>query len=243
MRQPFCIEFGIVKNGMRRVYLLSITELEKPECFAYFLPLVEKERQEKVLRHMQNLDRACSLGAGLLLKYAADCWYRECEKTDASDQKCHWRFITLEDIEGILPFEKQLTFYYGPKGKPYFKNLPLFFSLSHSGNYVACGISDGEIGLDIQQYGKTSVEKLGERFFTAEESTRIKACMDPDEKLQTFYRFWTQKESYGKLTGSGIIDVLSVSPEMEADQLGICMDANEFVRGYMGCICWSAENN
>ena len=97
-------------------------------------------------------------------------------------------------------------------GKPYLKNLPLHFNLSHSGNYAACAIGDQEIGLDLQILSKTS-EKLCRRFFTENERQYLRGSPDAD---RTFTRIWCMKESYIKLLGKGLLiplDSFSVSPE------------------------------
>ena len=42
---------------------------------------------------------------------------------------------------------------YNEYGKPYLESGGLFFNLSHSGEYVACAISDKEIGIDTMCSG------------------------------------------------------------------------------------------
>ena len=85
------------------------------------------------------------------------------------------------------------------RGKPRFRELPLCFSLSHSGPFVACAIADHEIGLDIQE---TVQDKafLAERFFSAEEKRFLQEQRDQD---RAFTALWALKESYLKATGEG----------------------------------------
>ena len=87
----------------------------------------------------------------------------------------------------------QDSIFYNKYGKPYFKekNKP-FFSISHSGEYIACVFSDNEIGLDIQRV-KSIPENVAHRFLHTNSS---------DKKERTIE--WTKFESYGKQKGIGI---------------------------------------
>ena len=85
-------------------------------------------------------------------------------------------------------------------GKPMLKNIPFFISLSHSGAYAACAISDSEVGLDIEvdaEY-KPAVVK---RFFTSLEADMIDKAED---KNFEFAKIWTAKECALKYTGQGL---------------------------------------
>lgn len=88
-------------------------------------------------------------------------------------------------------------------GKPYFADLPIFFSLSHSGGKAILAVSDREIGADIQQMRPVDL-RLAQRFFTARERAYV------GEDVSRFYEVWTKKEAYGKWQGSGLADVLHV---------------------------------
>ena len=92
-------------------------------------------------------------------------------------------------------------------GKPYFPDLPLFFSLSHSGDYVACAIADFEIGLDIQGIRPVSMP-LARRFFSETELRQLQASEHPNE---LFTLLWSLRESYWKATGRGIAGSLNVA--------------------------------
>ena len=88
----------------------------------------------------------------------------------------------------------------GPNGKPYLAECDLHFSLSHSGSWAACALSDTEIGLDIQKLSEPR-EALLKRVFTEEERRYL---MTSAEKRVAFARLWALKESYVKATGEGI---------------------------------------
>ncbi len=71
--------------------------------------------------------------------------------------------------------------------KPKFKNGGIFFSISHSGNFVAAAFDTAECGLDIEEMKQRDFEALSARydreFHTAED----------------FYKFWTEYEAEIKL--------------------------------------------
>lgn len=73
-------------------------------------------------------------------------------------------------------------------GKPYFENIPLKFSISHSGERVIAAVSEREIGADIERRREVN-EGIAGRFFTARELQR------------DFFEIWTKKEAYGKCKG------------------------------------------
>lgn len=80
--------------------------------------------------------------------------------------------------------------------KPYFEKEKTYFNISHSGRYVICVISDKEVGCDIEKMIKSNLD-IAEKFFNEKE---IKNITDDD----TFYRYWTLKESYIKYLGYGL---------------------------------------
>lgn len=89
---------------------------------------------------------------------------------------------------------------YGSHGKP--KLAGIYFNLSHSDNYVVCTISDKPVGCDIQKIGKLR-DKMAERYFTEKEAAYLKT-LDDEKRCEEFYRIWTIKESYVKMTGEGL---------------------------------------
>ena len=84
---------------------------------------------------------------------------------------------------------------YNSYGKPYLKNNELYFNLSNSGIYSICGISDKEIGVDIERI--TYKERVIERICNDLEKEFIK---DKDD----FTMIWVKKEAYVKYLGKGL---------------------------------------
>jgi len=97
----------------------------------------------------------------------------------------------------------------GEHGKPYIRGtgLPFFFNLSHSGDYIICGCSDREIGVDIQCLGAYRPEVV-RRFFHPGEIRKLEECR-ADERRTLFFRYWAAKESFLKYTGTGLSASLS----------------------------------
>lgn len=91
--------------------------------------------------------------------------------------------------------KNDVTVHYGENGKPLTDFC--FFSISHSGDYAVCAVSDKPIGADIQ---KTGGFKRRERYilFTENESRYVNESENPTD---AFYTLWTMKEAYVKANG------------------------------------------
>ena len=97
----------------------------------------------------------------------------------------------------------EVPFSHHPGGKPYFRECPCHFSLSHSGTLLAVAISASDVGIDIEKIGHFS-EKVAERIFTGNEKQYYDAGENPEERSRRGYQIWTAKEAYLKLHGVGI---------------------------------------
>lgn len=98
--------------------------------------------------------------------------------------------------------DEAFEFSYGEREKPYLKNYPhIFFNISHAGGYCACGVSEEEIGVDLQDY-RPMRENISCKICTKKEITEA-YCGDSPSPSETTCRMWCMKESYGKLTGKG----------------------------------------
>ncbi|MBE6679177.1 MAG: 4'-phosphopantetheinyl transferase superfamily protein [Ruminococcaceae bacterium] len=91
----------------------------------------------------------------------------------------------------------------GESGKPYFADLPIKFSASHSGGRVILAVSDREIGADIQKVNPRSV-RVAKRFFTERE------CEYVGDNCERFFEIWTKKEAYAKWHGKGLAATMEV---------------------------------
>ena len=114
----------------------------------------------------------------------------------------------LESAVRVFGYAGEITYRYDGNGKPFFawEGAP-FFSLSHSGSYVAFAVSDSPIGIDVEDlsvHRKTDHRKIAQRFFTANETEWI------GDDRERFFRVWTFKEAYAKATGQSAAQNLSV---------------------------------
>ncbi len=83
-------------------------------------------------------------------------------------------------------------------GKPYFSNLNINFSVSHSNDVWACLMADFNVGLDIQEERTVAYEKISKRFFVKDEYEYIR-----EKGKEAFFDIWTGKEAFVKYTGNG----------------------------------------
>ena len=83
------------------------------------------------------------------------------------------------------------------EGKPFLPDGPSF-NLSHSGDYVILGVSEHEVGVDIEQV-RTYDERVAQRCFTEDELKWLKEQDNPD----AFFKLWTVKEAIVKADGRG----------------------------------------
>lgn len=127
-------------------------------------------------------------------------------------------------------------------GKPYFMGDPIYFSVSHSGDYWMCIFSRYPIGIDFQKKKtKNNAEKIARRFFHPDE-------IDYLEKQEwiPFFDIWCAKESYVKYTGSGIAGELAAFSVVQNGQMknkikGIPLRQCKEFPQYSLFICGGAE--
>ena len=77
-------------------------------------------------------------------------------------------------------------------GKPYFKGLDVCFNYSHSKNYIACAISNCDVGIDIEDADRKISDRVSKKYLGGEKD---------DNKI---IEKWVKKEAYSKLKGQGI---------------------------------------
>lgn len=96
----------------------------------------------------------------------------------------------------------KLKFIKNTYGKPYLENSNIYFNNSHSGDFIMSGISDCELGVDVEKIKKIDID-VAKRFFNKHEYSIIKKG-NSDEQKNKFFDFWTLKESFIKADGRGM---------------------------------------
>lgn len=205
-----------------KIYAANIETLKamQEELWSEWIQLLDCTRRERIGELKRKKDRIQSIGAGLLLRYS---FLKE------GYTKEQWENVTIQCA---------------PSGKPKIVQYPEFcYSLSHSGDWVICGVYSKELGADIQEM-RPWKEQIARRFFAAEEYERIMQT-ESTKRQKLFYKMWAAKESYGKLTGDGIgkgISQYLTSHDFEKVTDTEChvsarIKLYETIPDYMVCIC------
>lgn len=110
---------------------------------------------------------------------------------------------------------------YTPAGKPILSDAEIQFNISHSGDFLICGISlINRIGLDIQEiYSISSLDRIINNFFSPAEIQYLRTLPSRETYQEHFFAIWTAKEAYLKAVGDGIqgsFNQLSIIPESAA---------------------------
>ena len=146
--------------------------LSAPEREA-ILPLLPPDRRERLLRVQEVGKQREPLCAYLILCLALR-------------QKYGWKSIPEVAL--------------GRLGKPYFPEHPeVHFNISHSSGAVLVGVSDQEIGVDIER-----IRPVGQRMMTR--MARVSTA-------EAFFQSWVRREARAKRSGNGVGTIMrSESP-------------------------------
>ena len=102
----------------------------------------------------------------------------------------------------------------------------IFYSISHSGEYVICALADRVVGVDIENKfrsvcanGKIErLDKIAKKCLTMGEEIFYRS-LENEEKVDALLRFWTRKESYSKAIGMGLGIDFSIIDTQKKDAL------------------------
>lgn len=91
-------------------------------------------------------------------------------------------------------------------GKPFVKDLPIEFNISHSKDLVICAINDTPIGVDIEKVRPVDINVI-KKVCNKDE---LEYALN-DNLYKHFFEIWTFKEAYFKCIGTGITDFNSIN--------------------------------
>lgn len=83
------------------------------------------------------------------------------------------------------------------------------FSLSHCRSLVACAVTNGDVGVDVERIDRSGSTSTIAGRFSADEEDRLRAAPAGGPREELFFRLWTLKESVVKATGEGLRRSLS----------------------------------
>ena len=118
-----------------------------------------------------------------------------------------------------------LSFDEGRYGKPYCNHPSSpFFNISHSEDWAAFIVSQvADVGIDIQSPRRVSQERILRRIGSP---NQIKDYLASDDKDESFFNLWTQKEAVSKAHGQGLsigfsaIETSALLSDQEIDVMG-----------------------
>lgn len=87
------------------------------------------------------------------------------------------------------------------RGKPYFPDRDLHFSISHTRRHAFVVLSDRPVGIDAEELDRHVNPLLAEKILSPGELTQYSAADDKNRALLTF---WVLKEAQAKCTGEGL---------------------------------------
>jgi len=184
-----------------------------------------------------SLEINSSYLAGYQSSLAKDELYRASKFRYANDRL---HFIAARGIlRGLLANylcidPKDITFRYGPHGKPDLVNdRSLKFNLTHAAGMALVALTKKHnIGVDLERI-KVNVEfeEIAKQFFATGEVKNLLA-LPIDQRPQGFFNCWTRKEAFIKAKGNGLsfpLDQFEVAlkPNEPAELLATKWDAKE----------------
>lgn len=191
---------------MKEIYIFNINNIDiNEDTYEGLLKFVSDEKRARIGRFRIYEDKLRSLFGEVIAKSEL-----------SKKLRCN-----IEDIE----FEKNKYGKLKVKG-----NNNIYFNISHSGDYVIVGMSDSEVGIDIEIYkdAKHETVDLAKRYYTEDEYNWI-LSFDEAERIKAFYKIWTLKESYVKFAGKGLsISLSSFSFAFDGSNISLKKDNEIF---------------
>lgn len=87
------------------------------------------------------------------------------------------------------------------RGKPYFADSPLHFSISHTRTHAVCVLAHCPVGVDAEELDRQLRGNIVRRALSESEYRQYEQS---ESSQETFLRFWVLKEAAVKLSGEGL---------------------------------------
>jgi len=141
-----------------------------------------------------------------------------CRQPEARQQSLGAGLLLQYVLRDYRLTEQDITV--GQYGKPEVEGV--CFNVSHSGDMVVCAVSEYPVGCDIEKI-TTVPERVAERFFSKGEVNYLNQVPKEAER-EEFFRLWTMKESYIKMTGEGLHLPLNQFELCLGEDVRVCRD-------------------
>ena len=151
-----------------------IQEEKHQDLLSRYLNVFSEDLKTNILKYRRWQDAQLSLLGKVLLQHGLSTYY---------------------DI-----FETEIRL--SSNHKPYLKDDPVHFNISHSKEMVVCAIGEFPIGIDVEFYDTAVNYKDFEFQMTPGE---IKKIHEADDKIKHFFNYWTEKEAVMKAHGDGMM--------------------------------------
>lgn len=116
-----------------------------------------------------------------------------------ADKILNYGLINMFDIDGTRKIIEK-----GKYGKPYLKGMEQYqYNISNTDGMVVCAVSDGYVGIDVEKK-KDFHQRILRKCASSLETAYILETEDRKLQAERFFRLWTLKESYIKMTGEGM---------------------------------------
>jgi len=136
------------------------------------------------------------------------------DSQSAKIQKVIAYLLLRKALEDVEIDHGNLDFSYTVHGKPYFRELPIEFSISHSNEIVAVVLDQTEVGLDVEKLREVNPRLVNKVFSLKERKKFSNHLLDKN----IFCKAWTIKESYTKCLGEGLyVDFSTLSFDLSKD--------------------------
>ena len=220
MKLSAVLPAALLKKCMTEIYCIKINDSLTDEQITGLRKIITVENNNRIDKFKFREDLLRTLFGELLVRYAVS----EITNVDAD----------------------KITIMRDSYNKPYFPELPLYFNISHSEDYVICALSSNKIGIDIEKITETDI-KIAEKFFSRTEYNFLSGLRQSDRK-QKFFELWTIKESYVKFIGKGLhIPFNSFNVNLNNSSPKISDKTNVYFRqydisGYKCTVCSDVED-
>ncbi len=120
--------------------------------------------------------------------------------------------VSPDELSGMLGMTEN--------GKPFLPGFPdIHFNISHCDRLVVCAFHNSPIGADAEIPGYFAKVLINRALSDDEKSFLRSVGVTPALEEEWFYRFWTLKEAYVKMTGTGVdVDLTGFSFRFSGNQ-------------------------